>query len=84
MDIVIWTRDRWAGPTSVAPPLFSQAADAARVRRRRRPLRQKIVSGQFDEENPSAQISSRLLVQGDEGVSYPVVDRIGFIYRNLP
>ncbi|KZV42467.1 hypothetical protein F511_32564 [Dorcoceras hygrometricum] len=52
--------------------------------RRRRPLRRKFVSGQFDEENPSAQISSRLLVQGDEGVSYPVVDRIGDIYRNLP
>ncbi|KZV50438.1 hypothetical protein F511_33706 [Dorcoceras hygrometricum] len=43
-----------------------------------------IRSGQFDEENPSVQISSRLLVQGDEGVSYPVVDRIGDIYRNLP
>ncbi|KZV40526.1 hypothetical protein F511_22365 [Dorcoceras hygrometricum] len=43
-----------------------------------------IHSGQFDEENPSAHISSRLLVQGDEGVSYPVVDRIGVIYRNLP
>ncbi|KZV40555.1 acyl-CoA dehydrogenase-related protein [Dorcoceras hygrometricum] len=40
--------------------------------------------GQFDEENPSTQISSRLLVQGDEGVSYPVVDRIGVIYRSLP
>ncbi|KZV16960.1 DNA-directed RNA polymerase V subunit 1 [Dorcoceras hygrometricum] len=47
-------------------------------------LRRKIVSGQFDEENPSVQISSRLLVQGDEGVSYPVVDLIGVIYRNLP
>ncbi|KZV22691.1 branched-chain-amino-acid aminotransferase-like protein 1 [Dorcoceras hygrometricum] len=43
-----------------------------------------IRSGQFGEENPSVQISSRLLVQGDEGVSYPVVDRIGDIYRNLP
>ncbi|KZV49274.1 hypothetical protein F511_37646 [Dorcoceras hygrometricum] len=53
-------------------------------RRRRRPLRRKFVSGQFDEENPSAQISSHLLVQGDEGVSYPIMDRIGVIYRNLP
>ncbi|KZV25879.1 hypothetical protein F511_20126 [Dorcoceras hygrometricum] len=42
------------------------------------------VPAKLDEENPSAQISSRLLVQGDEGVSYPVVDRIGDIYRNLP
>ncbi|KZT76179.1 hypothetical protein F511_46796 [Dorcoceras hygrometricum] len=59
-----------------APPPPCAAAVAS--------LRWKIVSGQFDEENPSAQFSSRLLVQGDEGVSYPVVDRIGVIYRNLP
>ncbi|KZV16191.1 hypothetical protein F511_11867 [Dorcoceras hygrometricum] len=60
------------------PPLLSiYAAAAARLRR-------KIISGQFDEENPSTQISSRLLVQGDEGVFYPVMDRIGDIYRNLP
>ncbi|KZV29820.1 hypothetical protein F511_43084 [Dorcoceras hygrometricum] len=52
--------------------------------RRCRPLRRKFVSGQYNEENLSVQISSRLLVQGDEGVSYPVVDRIGDIYRNLP
>ncbi|KZV53956.1 hypothetical protein F511_43215 [Dorcoceras hygrometricum] len=65
-------------PASQPPPLSSlQAAAAA-------PLRRKIVSGQFDEENPSAQISSRLLVQGDKGVSYPIMDRIGVIYRNLP
>ncbi|KZV48399.1 hypothetical protein F511_08071 [Dorcoceras hygrometricum] len=64
---------------SAAPPLLSQAAAAAAAVRRR-----KFVSGQFDEEKPSAQISSRLLVQGDEGVSYPVMDRIGDIYRNLP
>ncbi|KZV27485.1 hypothetical protein F511_17699 [Dorcoceras hygrometricum] len=76
---------RILGNLSAAPPLLSQAAAAAAVRRlRRRPLRRKFVSGQFDEENPSALISSRLLVQGDEGVSYPVVDRIGVIYRNLP
>ncbi|KZV29980.1 hypothetical protein F511_33148 [Dorcoceras hygrometricum] len=61
-----------------APPLFN-----SRLARRRRRFA-GIRSGQFDEENPSAQISSRLLVQGDEGVSYPVVDRIGVIYRNLP
>ncbi|KZV41714.1 F-box protein [Dorcoceras hygrometricum] len=47
-------------------------------------LRRKIISGQFNEENPYAQISSRLIVQGDEGVSYPVVDRIGVIYHSLP
>ncbi|KZV13691.1 hypothetical protein F511_45144 [Dorcoceras hygrometricum] len=53
------------------------AAAAARLRR-------KIVSGQFDEENPFVLISSVLLVQADEGVSFLVVDRIGDIYRNLP
>ncbi|KZV49343.1 hypothetical protein F511_09250 [Dorcoceras hygrometricum] len=44
----------------------------------------KIVSGQFDEENPFVLISSALLVQPDEGVSDLVVDRIGVNYRNLP
>ncbi|KZV38762.1 plasma membrane ATPase 1-like [Dorcoceras hygrometricum] len=53
------------------------AAAAARLRR-------KFVFGQFDEENPFVLISSVLLVQADEGVSFLVVDRIGDIYRNLP
>ncbi|KZV16176.1 hypothetical protein F511_36234 [Dorcoceras hygrometricum] len=44
----------------------------------------KIVSGQFNEENPFVLISSGLLVQPDEGVSDLVVDRIGVNYRNLP
>ncbi|KZV49273.1 hypothetical protein F511_38758 [Dorcoceras hygrometricum] len=44
----------------------------------------KFVSGQFDEENPFVLISSVLLVQAEEGVSFLVVDRIGDIYRNLP
>ncbi|KZV49342.1 dirigent protein 5-like [Dorcoceras hygrometricum] len=44
----------------------------------------KIVSGQFDEENPFVLISSALIVQPDEGVSDLVVDRIGVNYRNLP
>ncbi|KZV25348.1 hypothetical protein F511_22842 [Dorcoceras hygrometricum] len=43
-----------------------------------------ICSGQLDEENPSAPISSGLLVQDDEGVSHLVVDRIDVIYRRLP
>ncbi|KZV56142.1 hypothetical protein F511_28808 [Dorcoceras hygrometricum] len=82
MDIVIWTRARWA---AASPPLH--------IRRRRRPpcaaaaaahLRRKIVSGQFDEKNPFVLISSVLLVQADEGVSFLVLDRIGDIYRNLP
>ncbi|KZV17628.1 hypothetical protein F511_27164 [Dorcoceras hygrometricum] len=47
-------------------------------------LRRKIVSGQFNEENPFVLISSALLVQADEGVLFLVVDRIGDIYRNLP
>ncbi|KZV31923.1 hypothetical protein F511_34846 [Dorcoceras hygrometricum] len=62
-------RGSWGDPP---PPPCAAAASS------------EIFSGQFDEENPSAQISSCLLVQGDEGVSYPVVDRIGDIYRNLP
>ncbi|KZV30283.1 hypothetical protein F511_34299 [Dorcoceras hygrometricum] len=59
------------------PPLLEHAAAAADRRR-------KIVSGQFDEENPFVLISSALLVQPDEGVSDLVVDRIGVNYRNLP
>ncbi|KZV33295.1 putative receptor-like protein kinase [Dorcoceras hygrometricum] len=38
----------------------------------------------LDEENPSAQISSGLLVQVDEGIPSPVVDLIDDIYRRLP
>ncbi|KZV19786.1 hypothetical protein F511_18785 [Dorcoceras hygrometricum] len=103
MDIVIWTRARWVGPSpslilfnielrvdfntlntlnltlnlalaAALPPLYKPPP----------PPRQKIVSGQFDEENPFMQISSVLLVQADEGVSFLVVDRIGDFYRNLP
>ncbi|KZV34327.1 hypothetical protein F511_35504 [Dorcoceras hygrometricum] len=48
------------------------------------PSSPEIRSGQFDEENPSVQISSGLIVQADEGVSHPVVDLIGVIYRSLP
>ncbi|KZV38909.1 hypothetical protein F511_35772 [Dorcoceras hygrometricum] len=44
----------------------------------------EICSDQLDEENPSAPISSGLLVQADEGVSLPVVDLIDVIYRRLP
>ncbi|KZV26229.1 hypothetical protein F511_43825 [Dorcoceras hygrometricum] len=63
--------------SSLKPPPPRAVAAAARLRR-------KIVSGQFDEENPFVLISSVLLVQADEGVSFLVVDRIGDIYRNLP
>ncbi|KZV22363.1 hypothetical protein F511_24864 [Dorcoceras hygrometricum] len=59
------------------PPPPCAAAAAARLRR-------KFVSGQFDEENPFVLISSVLLVQADEGVSFLVMDRIGDIYRSLP
>ncbi|KZV19069.1 hypothetical protein F511_44656 [Dorcoceras hygrometricum] len=114
MDIVIWTRARWAGPspllvylirhnrlhnhsqlntlsTLITLTLKAAAPSSPRTRRRlRRPRaaaadrRRKIVSGQFDEENPFVLISSELLVQPDEGVSDLVVDRIGVNYRNLP
>ncbi|KZV36816.1 hypothetical protein F511_22851 [Dorcoceras hygrometricum] len=56
------------------PPAVAAAASS----------RRKIVSGQFDEENPFVPISSVLLVQADEGVSFLVVDRISDFYRNLP
>ncbi|KZT76501.1 hypothetical protein F511_46473 [Dorcoceras hygrometricum] len=123
MDIVIWTRARWAGPSPLLslynviiirlkhniintnytqnpstsrPSLpLSHAAAAAAVRRRRRRRAPpcaavfvgKLVSGQLDVENPFVLISSRLLVQPDEGVSDLVVDRIGVstaIYREEP
>ncbi|KZV45742.1 hypothetical protein F511_35557 [Dorcoceras hygrometricum] len=42
----------------------------------RPPLIDRTCSDQFFEENPSALISSGLLVQDDEGVSLPVVDLI--------
>ncbi|KZV50420.1 hypothetical protein F511_37377 [Dorcoceras hygrometricum] len=71
-----FTMIRWA-ETWPPPLLCIHAAAAARLRR-------KIVSGQFDEENPFVMISSVLLVQADEGFSFLVVDRIGDIYRNLP
>ncbi|KZV30400.1 dynein alpha chain, flagellar outer arm [Dorcoceras hygrometricum] len=48
------------------------------------PLRRKIVPANLDEENPSAPISSGLLVQADEGIPSPVVDPIDDIYRRLP
>ncbi|KZV15612.1 hypothetical protein F511_39872 [Dorcoceras hygrometricum] len=43
---------------------------------RRPPLIDRTCSDQFSEENPSALISSGLLVQADEGVFLPVVDLI--------
>ncbi|KZV41812.1 helicase domain-containing family protein [Dorcoceras hygrometricum] len=52
-------------------------------RRRRRRRFAGNCSGQSFEENPSVPISSGLLVQADEGVSYPVVDLIDVIYRRL-
>ncbi|KZV30220.1 hypothetical protein F511_15654 [Dorcoceras hygrometricum] len=72
--------------------LSTNAASLSRTRRRRRrpraaaaaDRRRKLVSGQFDEENPFVLISSALLVQPDEGVSDLVVYRIGVNYRNLP
>ncbi|KZV21452.1 hypothetical protein F511_17883 [Dorcoceras hygrometricum] len=44
----------------------------------------EIRSGQIDEENPSVQILSDLLVQANEGIPSPVVDLIDDIYRRLP
>ncbi|KZV58305.1 hypothetical protein F511_01156 [Dorcoceras hygrometricum] len=44
----------------------------------------KLFPANLDEENPSALISSGLLVQADEGIPFPVVDLIDDIYRRLP
>ncbi|KZV30495.1 hypothetical protein F511_23311 [Dorcoceras hygrometricum] len=77
---IVIPEPQWLWKLSTAPPLLSQAAVAAAAAR----LRRKIVSGQFDEENPFVLISSVLLVQADEGVSFLVMDRIGDFYRNLP
>ncbi|KZV48266.1 Coronatine-insensitive 1-like protein [Dorcoceras hygrometricum] len=57
------------------PPLC--AAVAATCRR-------NIVPANLDEENPSAPISSGLLIQADKGISSPVLDLIDVIYRRLP
>ncbi|KZV27115.1 hypothetical protein F511_28512 [Dorcoceras hygrometricum] len=72
---------RWIssfGPGPVGPV---QAAPLSPKSRRRRPpppppLIDRTCSDQFFEENPSALISSGLLVLADEGVSLPVVDLI--------
>ncbi|KZV26253.1 hypothetical protein F511_19829 [Dorcoceras hygrometricum] len=80
------------GPGPDGPVQVHSAPSSPRTRRRRRrrrrpraaaaaDRRRKIVSGQFDEENPFVLISSALLVQPDEGVLDLVVDRIG---DNLP
>ncbi|KZV31171.1 hypothetical protein F511_05644 [Dorcoceras hygrometricum] len=44
----------------------------------------EFVPANLDEENPSAPISSGLLVQADEGIPSPVMDLIDDIYRRLP
>ncbi|KZV29292.1 hypothetical protein F511_30486 [Dorcoceras hygrometricum] len=75
------------GPYSWLPPLPSshKPPPPPLCRRRRRSLvSPENCSGQLDKENPSVPISSGLLVQADEGVSYPVVDLIDVIYRSLP
>ncbi|KZV40680.1 hypothetical protein F511_18436 [Dorcoceras hygrometricum] len=65
--MIRWTAQNRRLPLSTHAAAAAVAAD----------LRQKFVSGQFDEQNPFVLISSALLVQPDEGVSILVVDRIG-------
>ncbi|KZV24409.1 hypothetical protein F511_16177 [Dorcoceras hygrometricum] len=59
--------------TPPPPPVHAAAAASS-----------EFVPAKFDEENPSAPISSGLLVQADKGVSHPVMDLIDDIYRRLP
>ncbi|KZV52103.1 hypothetical protein F511_12303 [Dorcoceras hygrometricum] len=73
-----------------APLPLSQAAAAAAVVATPPPPPPplaEICFGQLFDENPSALISSGLLVQADEGVSLPVVDLIDeytAAYREAP
>ncbi|KZV06560.1 hypothetical protein F511_45958 [Dorcoceras hygrometricum] len=55
------TMIRWAALAAALPPFYKPPPPPSSLRR-------KIVSGQFDEENPFVLISSVLLVQADEGV----------------
>ncbi|KZV56640.1 hypothetical protein F511_02139 [Dorcoceras hygrometricum] len=71
-------------PQCVPPPSPLQKAAAA-ARRAPPPLfAGKSFPVNLDEENPSAPISSGLLVHADEGIRSPVVDLIDDIYRRLP
>ncbi|KZV44696.1 hypothetical protein F511_35807 [Dorcoceras hygrometricum] len=69
-------------------PLPSSPKAAAAARRAPPPppplFAGKSFPAKFDEENPSVQISSDLLVQADEGIPSPVMDLIDDIYRRLP
>ncbi|KZV52835.1 hypothetical protein F511_34034 [Dorcoceras hygrometricum] len=75
---------RWISLHNPKPRLSIRPPPLLTSRRRRRarhappppPLIDRTCSDQFFEENPSALISSGLLVQADEGVSLPVVDLI--------
>ncbi|KZV35865.1 monosaccharide-sensing protein 2-like [Dorcoceras hygrometricum] len=64
-------------PSSHKPPPPPPLCAAATCRR-------KVVPANLDEENPSAPISSGLLVKADEGIPSLVVDLIDVIYRRLP
>ncbi|KZV49799.1 putative LRR receptor-like serine/threonine-protein kinase [Dorcoceras hygrometricum] len=75
-------RRSYHDPQKPPPPLLKPHAVAAGARRRRRFAGNCF--GQSFEENPSVPISSGLLVQADEGVTYPVVDLIDVIYLRLP
>ncbi|KZV39884.1 hypothetical protein F511_06470 [Dorcoceras hygrometricum] len=76
-----WRLNQQLNSHNIKTLTLSTKATAASRRRPRAAAaadrRRKIVSGQFDEENPFMLISSVLLVQPDEGVSDLVVDRIG-------
>ncbi|KZV50330.1 hypothetical protein F511_38474 [Dorcoceras hygrometricum] len=64
--------------TSRPPPLRCRAAPPAAA------CRDRTCSDHLVEEISSVVNSSALLVQTDEGVVHPVVDRIEEIYRRLP
>ncbi|KZV25157.1 cleavage stimulation factor subunit 2-like [Dorcoceras hygrometricum] len=59
-----FTMIRWASPELLQPPPLSSLKPPPCAPPPPPPSSPEIRSGKFDEENPSAQISSRLLVQG--------------------
>ncbi|KZV31871.1 F-box/kelch-repeat protein-like [Dorcoceras hygrometricum] len=73
---------RWLAPP---PPLQTPSRQPHHRRATAvRLLRDRTCSDHVDEEIPSVVNSSALLVQTDEGLVHPVMDRIKEIYRRLP
>ncbi|KZV30440.1 F-box family protein [Dorcoceras hygrometricum] len=75
-----FTMIRWVAPPSLPLHLSTAAFPRAAAPRRR----DRTCSDHLVEEIPFVANLSTLLVQTDEGLVHPVVDRIEEIYRRLP